>query len=159
MFTSLSGQEPSLRGHRVRVYRPVELNSLSDRMADIYVLRLFQPLLANYPADQSAAQPASCLHPLWQFVSQACCSVTDAVGVRAPLCCRLQYAECGGLFVAFGVKGLWVSSVYTHTICINTHVYIQYAGTCVFVCVFVYTICSGILAAVLFKPLCPLHPQ
>lgn len=33
---------------------------------------------------------------------------------------------------------LFVCIVYTHTICINTHVYIQYAETCVFVCVFVY---------------------
>lgn len=81
-----------LTRQRARVYCPMELNSLSNRAADIYVLWLFQPLPANYPADQSVAQPASCFHPLWQFVSQACCSATDAVGVRAPLCCSWKSA-------------------------------------------------------------------
>lgn len=92
MFTSLSDYEPSLRGQPVRVYRPEELNSLSNRTADIYVLWLFQPLPANYPADQSAAPPVSCFHPLWQCVTQACCSATDAVGVRAQLCCSWKTA-------------------------------------------------------------------
>lgn len=80
MFTSLSDNEPLLRGQPVRVYHTVELHSPSNWMPDIYVLWLFQQLPGNYPADQSVAQSASCFHPLWQFVSQACCSATDAVG-------------------------------------------------------------------------------
>lgn len=97
MFASLSDSEPSLRGQPVRVYRTLELNSPSNRMADIYVLWLFQPLPGNYPADQSMAQPASRLHPLWQFVSQACCSATDAAGVIALFCCSctsVNHAGC-----------------------------------------------------------------
>lgn len=130
MFTSLSDDEPSLRGQPVRVYHTVGLNSPSNRMADIYVLWLFQPLPGNYPADQSVAQPASCFHPLWQFVSQACCSATDAVGSGHFFCCScsdVNHAGCGGLFVAwFGNwrEGVWVclcvSTANTHTICINT---------------------------------------
>lgn len=125
MFTSLSDNEPSLREQPVRVYHTVKLNSPSNRMADIYVLWLFQPLPGNYPADQSAAQPASCFHPLWQFVSQACCSATDAVGVRALLCCEcsnVNRASCGGLLVVwFGNcgGGVWeylcVSPQHTHS--------------------------------------------
>ena len=127
MFSSLSDDEPLLGGQPVRVYRPVQLNSLFSRMADIYVLWLTQPLLANYPADQSEAQSASCFHPPWQFVSQACCSATDAARVRVPLCCsckscsNVNRSGCGVIFVACFGDCECVSTVYTHTHTICVH--------------------------------------
>lgn len=87
LFTSLADSQPSLRGQPVRVYHPVELNSLSNRTSDSYVLWLFQPLPANYLADQSAAQPESFFYSLGLFATQPCRSDTDAVGGQdaAPL--------------------------------------------------------------------------
>lgn len=137
-------------------------------MADIYVLWLFRPLPGNYPADQSAAQPVSCFHPLWQFASQACCSAADAVGVRALLCCgctNVNHASCGGLLVAwFGNcsevvwEWLCVSTQHTHTICKWLH--LNTVCWSIFECVClsapsICSICERILAAFLFKPLCP----
>lgn len=54
---------------------------LQHRMLHIYVFWL---ILANCPADQSVAQAVSCHQPPWLFVSQACCSATDAKGFKAP---------------------------------------------------------------------------
>lgn len=69
------------------------------------------------------------------------------------------------LFVAwFGNldwKGCVCVCVYrltAHTLCINTLVYLQYAGSCVCVCLStpsISPICHTILAAFLFKPQCP----
>lgn len=160
-----------LKGHPVRVYRPVELNLLSSKMADIYVLWLFQELLANYFADQSVTQTASCFNPLWQFVSQACCSATDAVGVRAPLRCSCRsavmealvgasYLWCG---LGIGVEGF---CKYVHIYCIHspyvskavyTYSMLGHMYLCMCVCLstlHISPISERILAAFLFKPLC-----
>lgn len=143
MFSSLS--VPWLKGHPVRVYRPVELNLLSSKMADIYVLWLFQALLANYSADQSVAQAASCFHPLWQFVSQACCSAADAVGVRASLRCSCRsavmetmvgasYLWCGlGIGVEGFCKYVCIYCIHTPYVWIPVCTYRMLEHVCVFV--------------------------
>lgn len=152
MFSSLSDNKPSLRGNPVRVYRLVELNSLSSRMADIYVLWPFQPILANYPADQSVAQDASCFHPLWPFVSQACCSATDAVGVRALLRCSYRSAVLetlvgvGGYLwhgLGIGVEGfckyVCIYCIHTPYVSIPMCTYNMLERVFAYVYVFVYT--------------------
>lgn len=107
---------------------PWNLTRHPSRMADIYVLWLFGLLLANYPADQSAAQPASCRRPLWRFVRQACCSATDAAGVRrgGGVRSNVNYSGCGGLIC--GLVWRWdpkfvcvfVRVSLVHTACWNT---------------------------------------